>query len=100
MLLTLVGTMVILLLLGFPMMVPLAAGAFLTLVTQFPGVNPSMLIQQLIGGVQPISLTAVPMFIFAADIMTSGQIADRLVNVVVKFVGHKRGGLPIATATA
>lgn len=100
MLLTLVGTMIILLLLGFPMMVPLAAGAFLTLATHFPGVNPSMLIQQLIGGIQPISLVAVPMFIFAADIMTSGQIADRLINVVVKFVGHKRGGLPIATTVA
>jgi len=92
--------MIILLLLGFPMMVPLAAGAFLTLATHFPGVNPSMLIQQLIGGIQPISLVAVPMFIFAADIMTSGQIADRLINVVVKFVGHKRGGLPIATTVA
>lgn len=100
MLITLIGTMIILLLLGFPMMVPLAAGAFLTLTTHFPSVNPSMLIQQLIGGVQPVSLTAVPLFIFAADIMTSGQIADRLLNVVVKFIGHKRGGLPIATTIA
>ena len=100
MLLTLMGTMIILLLLGFPMMVPLAAGAFLTLILNFPNVNPSMLIQQIIGGVQPISLTAVPMFILAADIMTSGEIANRLLSFVVKIVGHKRGGLPIATATA
>lgn len=100
MLFMLVGTMIFLLLLGFPMMVPLAAGAFLTIVTQFPGVNPSMLVQQVIGGIQPISLIAVPMFIFAADIMTSGEVAQRLLNFVVKFVGHKRGGLPIATATA
>ena len=100
MLLMLMGSMIVLLLLGFPMMVPLAVGAFATVMTYFQGVNPMMLVQQIIGGVQPISLIAVPMFIFAADIMTSGQIAERLLNFVVKFVGHKRGGLPIATTTA
>ncbi len=100
MLLLMMGTMIFLLLLGFPMMVPLAVGAFVTLVSYFPGVNPSMLVQQIIGGVQSVSLIAVPMFIFAADLMTSGEIAERLLGVVVKFVGHKRGGLPIAATTA
>jgi TRAP-type C4-dicarboxylate transport system permease large subunit len=100
MLLLMMGTMIFLLLLGFPMMVPLAVGAFVTLVAYFPGVNPSMLVQQIIGGVQSVSLIAVPMFIFAADLMTSGEIAERLLGVVVKFVGHKRGGLPIAATTA
>ncbi|HPR90397.1 MAG TPA: TRAP transporter large permease subunit, partial [Synergistaceae bacterium] len=83
MLLMLMGSMIVLLLLGFPMMVPLAVGAFATVMTYFQGVNPMMLVQQIIGGVQPISLIAVPMFIFAADIMTSGQIAERLLNFVV-----------------
>lgn len=100
MLLVLMGSMIILLLLGFPMMVPLAVGAFATMMIFFPGVNPSMLVQQIIGGVQPVSLIAVPMFIFAADIMTSGQVAKRLLDFVLKFVAHKRGGLPIAATTA
>jgi len=100
MLTLLMGTMIILLLLGFPMMVPLAVGAFATMMVYFPAVNPSMLVQQIIGGVQPVSLIAVPMFIFAADVMTSGQVAKRLLDFVVKFVSHKRGGLPIATTTA
>ncbi|MBM9603117.1 TRAP transporter large permease [Desulfopila inferna] len=96
----LMGTMIFLLLLGFPMFVPLAVGAFATVMIYFPFVDPSMLVQQIIGGVQPVSLIAVPMFIFAADIMTSGQVATRLLDFVLKFVGHKRGGLPIATTTA
>ena len=100
MLLVLMGSMIVFLLLGFPMMVPLAVGAFATIMIFFQGVNPSMLLQQIIGGVQPVSLIAVPMFIFAADIMTSGQIAQRLLDFVLKFVAHKRGGLPIATTTA
>jgi len=40
------------------------------------------------------------MFIFAADIMTRGQAADRLLNMVQAFVGHLRGGLPITTAVS
>ena len=99
MLFTLMGTMILLLFLGFPMMVTLGFAAFLTVLLNFP-INPSMLVQQIVGGVQSTSLTAIPMFIFAADIMTSGQVANRLLNVVVKAVGHKRGGLPIATTVA
>lgn len=99
MLWVLMGTMIGLLVLGFPMMIPLGAAAFLTVGLYFP-IDPAMLVQQVVGGIQPISLIAVPMFIFAADIMTSGQVAERLLNFVVSLVGHKRGGLPISTTVA
>lgn len=99
MLTTLMGTMAIFLILGFPMMVALGVAAFLTVGLNF-SVSPSMLVQQVVGGIQPMSLTAVPMFIFAADIMTSGQVAQRLLDFVVRLVGHKRGGVPIATTVA
>ncbi len=92
------GVMLTLLFLGFPMMVPLLVAALGLLVGFFPGADPSTLVQQMIGGVQPAALIAVPMFIFAADIMVRGQTADRLLDLVTCFVGHLRGGLPIATA--
>ncbi len=95
----LMGTMILLLVLGFPMMVSLGVAAFLAVGLNF-SINPSILVQQVVGGIQPISLTAVPMFIFAADIMTSGEVAERLLTFVVKLVGHKRGGLPISTTVA
>ena len=90
--------MFLLLLLGFPMMVPLVVGALALLLVSFPGVDPTQIVQQMIGGVRPSVLVAVPMFILAADIMTKGHTADRLLDLVRAFIGHRRGGLPITTA--
>ena len=99
--LTILGIMLALLLLGFPMMVPLAAAALAVLVIYFPGdVTPAIIIQQWIGGITPAALIAVPMFILAADLMTRGQAAGRLLDAVAAFVGHVRGGLPITTAVS
>ena len=93
------GIMVVLLLLGFPMKVPLTAATLAVLLIYFPGdVTPAIIIQQWIGGITPAALIAVPMFILAADIMTRGQAADRLLDMVGSFVGHVRGGLPMTTA--
>src|SRR6056297_2005956 len=95
------GIMVVLLLFGFPMKVPLTAATLAVLLLFFPGeVTPAIVIQQWIGGVTPSSLIAVPMFIFAADVMTRGQAADRLLDMVGRFVGHIRGGLPMTTAVS
>jgi len=92
------GLMLLLLFLGYPMKVPLTAAAMLVIFVWFPGAAPETLVQQMIGGVQPAALIAVPMFILAAEIMTRGQAADRLLDVVMRFVGHIRGGLPITSA--
>jgi tripartite ATP-independent transporter DctM subunit len=97
---TLVAVMVILLLLGFPMMVPLIAAALVGFFFFFGGLNPEIIIQQMVGGVEPVALIAVPMFIFAADIVTKGHAADRLLDMVLRFVGHLRGGLAITTAAS
>ncbi|OEY67865.1 TRAP transporter large permease [Marinobacter sp. X15-166B] len=92
--------MIILLLMGFPMMVPLLVGAMLLLFTQFPFMDGPVMIQQMIGGISQSVLVAVPMFILAADIMIKGHTADRLLDLVSKFVGHLRGGLPMTTAVS
>jgi len=57
-------------------------------------------IQQVLGGIRPASLIAVPMFILAADIMTRGHSADRLINMVMAFIGHIKGGLAVSTAAS
>ncbi len=92
--------MFLLLLMGFPMVVPLIIGALAILVVSFPEVGANQLIQQMVGGVRPSVLVAVPMFILAADIMTKGHTANRLLDLVHAFVGHRRGGLPITTAVS
>ncbi len=93
---TLVTAMVVLLFLSFPMVVPLAVGALIGLV-HFSGIDTGVIIQQMVTGISPNALIAVPMFILAADIMTRGHTAHNLLNLIEAFVGHMRGGLPITT---
>ena len=98
---TIFSVMVVLLLLGFPMMIPLIAAAGLGFWMMFGGLGQmETMVQQLMAGIRPSSLIAVPMFIFAADIMTRGHSAGRLIDLVMAFVRHRRGGLAISTAAA
>jgi C4-dicarboxylate transporter DctM subunit len=93
--------MIVLLLLGFPMMIPLMVGALIGFLAMFGSLDQmDFMIQQFMAGIRPASLIAVPMFILAAEIMTRGHSADRLIEMVMSFIGHVKGGLAISTATA
>jgi tripartite ATP-independent transporter DctM subunit len=93
--------MIVLLLVGFPMMIPLIAASLTGFYLMFDGIGQmDTFIQQVLGGIRPASLIAVPMFILAADIMTRGQSANRLIHMVMTYIGHIRGGLAISTATS
>ena len=99
--LTIFLIMIVLLLAGFPMMIPLFAAAFVGFFTLFGGFGQlETMIQQILAGIRPSSLVAVPMFIFAADIMTRGRSAARLIDMVMAFMGHVKGGLAVSTAAA
>ncbi|WP_048649198.1 TRAP transporter large permease [Nitratireductor soli] len=93
--------MIALLLIGFPMMIPLLLGAMYGFYELFGGFSKmDFMVQQMLAGIRPASLIAVPMFILAADIMTRGESAGRLIDMVMKFIGHIKGGLAVSTATA
>tara|TARA_R110000782_G_scaffold200778_1_gene289554 strand:- start:466 stop:1746 length:1281 start_codon:yes stop_codon:yes gene_type:complete len=98
MLTLIIVAMIVLLLLGFPMMVPLLVASLMFLFLVLDMTNVGLLMGQMISGVQSWALAAVPLFIFAADLMTRGHTANRLLDLVQSFVGHLRGGLPITTA--
>lgn len=99
--LTLMLIMLALLLIGFPMMIPLTVAALTGFYMMFGGMSQmDTFIQQVLGGIRPASLIAVPMFILAADIMTRGQSANRLITMVMAFIGHIKGGLAISTTTS
>src|SRR5688572_2391339 len=97
--LAMVSLMLVLLLMGFPMLIPLLGATMLGFFVFFSGMKPEIMIQQIIGGIKPSALIAVPMFIFAADIITKGHSADRLLDLVMRFVGHLKGGLAVTAAT-
>ncbi|HDQ13663.1 MAG TPA: TRAP transporter large permease, partial [Sediminispirochaeta sp.] len=66
----------------------------------FPSFNFSVIVQQMVTGMTPPALVAVPMFILGASIMTSGHSAPRLINMVKAFLGHIPGGLAITTSAS
>lgn len=88
-----VSTMIVLLLLGFPMMIPLIVAAFIGFYSMFGGFDQmDFMIQQFMAGIRPTSLIAVPMFILAADIMTRGHSADRLIDMVMNSLATYGAG--------
>ncbi len=81
----------ILLVLGVPVAYALAASALLTLwALDLPSV---VLVQQLGAGVGTVSLVAIPLFIFAGELMMRGGISERLISLAAALVGRMRGGL-------
>ncbi|MBP6853197.1 MAG: TRAP transporter large permease subunit, partial [Rhodoferax sp.] len=49
--------------------------------------------QNLINGADSFPLMAVPFFMLAGEIMNTGGLSKRIVNVAMAMVGHVRGGL-------
>lgn len=96
---TLLFAMVVLLFSSFPMVVPLIMATIIGFL-HFSDLPLQNIIQQMITGITPNALIAVPMFILAADIMTRGHTAKRLLDLIEVFIGHYKGGLPITTCLA
>jgi len=74
-------------------MVILLGSVLLYFYIHLPGFNMNVVVQQLISGISPPALVAVPMFILAAEIITSGQSSKKLIRMIKSFVGHIPGGL-------
>lgn len=84
---------VLLLALGFEMFLVLGIPA-LAIKEAFYGTLPDVvLVQKLVGGIDHTTLLAIPFFIFAAELMSSGQIATRLIGLVKSLTSHTRGGI-------
>ena len=62
--------------------------------------NTQILAENLISGADSFSLMAIPFFILAGEIMNAGGLSRRIVDLPMKLVGHKRGGLGSAAVAA
>lgn len=89
-----------LLALGIPMFIVMLFPSVTALALFLDHIPIATLIQRMIGGISPFPLTAVPLFIFAADIMLEGEMAKRLTNFAEAIVGHLTGGLAHTTILA
>jgi C4-dicarboxylate transporter DctM subunit len=59
----------------------------------FSGIPDTVIIQKMVGGINHSTLLAIPFFIIAAEIMSSGEIAKRLTNFIKSCFGNFIGGL-------
>lgn len=82
-----------LLALGFEMFLVLGIPALAVKATFFSKLPDAAVIQKVFGGIDHTTLLAIPFFIFAAHLMSSGQIARNLTELVKSLVGHTRGGM-------
>ena len=81
----------ILLLIGVPVAYALAAASLATLL--YLDLTSIVLVQQISSGTGSASLIAIPLFIFAGEIMLRGGISERLISLAASLVGRLRGGL-------
>lgn len=79
--------------LGFPMFVVIALPAVSSILIYLRELSAFGFVHKMLSGITPFPLIAVPLFIFAADVMLEGELSDRLINFAKKFVGHFHGGL-------
>ncbi|RRH82378.1 TRAP transporter large permease subunit, partial [Mesorhizobium tamadayense] len=88
----LVGGFLVLMLIGVPVAVSMAAASVLYLVIY--GVAPDIIAaQRMIAGVESFPLLAVPFFILAGNLMNIAGVTGRIYAFALALVGWMRGGL-------
>ncbi len=95
------GLILIALLMGMLFMgVPIGYAIGLSLLVCIPllsSMNLVMVAQQAIAGVDSFPLMAIPFFILAGNLMSSGGVAKRLVDLAYVMVGFMTGGLAVVS---
>jgi tripartite ATP-independent transporter DctM subunit len=85
------GVFGILLVLGVPVAFALAAASLASIL--YLDLPALVLVQQTAAGASVTTLIAIPLFIFAGELMMRGGISERLISFASAVVGHLRGGL-------
>jgi len=81
------------LVLGFEMFLVMGVPSIAAKYAFNPFMPDIVIIQKIVGGLGASTLLAIPFFIFAADLMTRGEIARRLTGLVKATMGHYAGGV-------
>src|SRR5512145_548687 len=90
----------VLALVGVPLMYALLAATVGAIVAGNLGHPLETIFLSFIGGVEPFILIAVPLFIFAGEILSSGGIGQRIVNFARALLGFLPGGLGVVTVAS
>src|SRR5690606_27176283 len=93
------GSLLLAMAIGMPIAFALLASG-VALMWQLDLFDAQILTQNLIGGADSFPLLAVPFFMLAGEIMNTGGLSRRIVNLAMALVGHVRGGLGYVTVLA
>lgn len=93
---TLFGSFFVLLFLSVPIGYSIGIATLLSLLIH-SDIPLLVIAQNSIAGVDSFPLLAIPFFMLAGNLMSSGGIAKRLVNFFESCIGHKTGGLGMVT---
>ena len=85
------GVFALLLVLGVPVAFALVCASLATVLHL--GLPPIVVVIETAAGAGSASLIAIPLFIFAGELMMRGGISERLIAFASSLVGHLRGGL-------
>lgn len=96
--LILIGSLLVLLMVGFPIAFAVGLSAFIG--AWWIDLPLEAVVIQVTNGINKFSLLTIPFFILAGAIMAEGGIARRLVNFAYIFVGFIRGGLSLVNIVA
>ena len=85
-----------LLLMGIPVSFSIISSALVTIIMFLnPQFGMFISAQKLVSGIDSFTLLAVPFFILAGQLMSSGGIAKRLINLAMLFLGKVPGSLAL-----
>ena len=87
---------VILLIFGAPIALCLAAGG-VAVILACGDISPIIIGQRMFGSLDSFTIMAIPLFMLAGNLMSSGGISRRLVNFCNAILGWLPGGLGVAT---
>jgi C4-dicarboxylate transporter DctM subunit len=91
---------VLMLALGFEMLLVMGLPSVLNKILLYPDMPSVAIAQRLLGGVEVVTLLAIPFFIFAADLMARGRMAQQLADLFRTLFGGYRGGIGHSTVAA
>lgn len=93
MLIAIVVTFLVNILLGVPLFICLLLASLIGFYFVDFSLAYRMVPQQFFGGINSFALMAIPLFIFAGNLMNSSGLTSQLIRLANSLVGHLRGGL-------
>lgn len=95
------GTLLFLYALGVPVAVAMGATVIVVMVSPYgPGMNPSLLSNQLLYGLNSFTLLAIPFYLVLGRLMNRSGMTEEIFEFANAIIGHIKGGIGYVNVTA